>query len=284
MSSKSWAYTLNNYTEKDIEQLKELDGVTRHRSGKEVGDSGTPHLQGQLTFRSNYRLSQLKMINSRCNWSVTKAVDHSNNYCGKEQNVVIDITNNKQGKRNDISCAVDLIKSGKSMREVAEECPEVYIKYNRGMEKLQQILKPKIRDFETEVIVIIGEPGLGKTRRAYEIDPDLYSVAEPDNNKIWYDGYDGEKTILFDDFNGWGTFTQFMKIMDRKPMIVPVKGAMVKREWTRVIITSNWGPLEWWPLEKMKVEKALLRRITNFITMSEPRVLQEIVEDGFDMM
>lgn len=80
--SRSWCFTLNNYTEKDIQFLKDLE-KTYMCVGKEVGESGTPHLQGYITFNRTYRLPQLKKLMPRAHLEVAKSKD-AMNYCMKE--------------------------------------------------------------------------------------------------------------------------------------------------------------------------------------------------------
>jgi len=261
MVSKSWSYTLNNYDDKDVTFFEKLEGITRHRCAKEIGESGTPHLQGVVCFRKAYRLSALKKLHDRVHWEPTKSLDHSINYCGKGD-VIIDFFFSAQGMRSDIKVACDMIKDGKNMIEVATNYPDVYVKYNRGMEKLEHLLAKLPKDFPTEVLVFHGPSGCGKSRKAREIDPNLYNVMTPNGKggALWFDGYNGEETILFDDFYGWVSYELILQITDRYPMKVNVKGSTVHRRWTRVIFTSNKSPLGWW--EEMPNPKAFLRRCT----------------------
>lgn len=60
--SRSWVYTLNNYTDHDIESLRALpeDRIVVHICAKEVAPTtGTPHLQGYIRFQKPARFSWL---------------------------------------------------------------------------------------------------------------------------------------------------------------------------------------------------------------------------------
>ena len=53
---------------------------------------------------------------------------------------------------------------------MAEKHSETYVRYWKGMEKFKQTIKASPeRDFKTGVTVLVGEPGTGKSRLAYEI-------------------------------------------------------------------------------------------------------------------
>lgn len=85
--SRSWCYTLNNYTELDINQFKAFS-CKKHRCAKEIGEKGTQHLQGAITFSRGYRISQLKKLNPRAHWEISKTKD-AENYCTKGE-IIID--------------------------------------------------------------------------------------------------------------------------------------------------------------------------------------------------
>ena len=53
--------------------------------GKEVGESGTPHLQGYVLFTRYYSADSVKKLHGRCHWEHAKTGD-AMNYCMKDQN------------------------------------------------------------------------------------------------------------------------------------------------------------------------------------------------------
>jgi len=64
--AKRWELTINNYTQEDVDWVLRLEGNVI--CYKEVGESGTPHLQGQVVFKRNYRFPQLKKLHPRAHW------------------------------------------------------------------------------------------------------------------------------------------------------------------------------------------------------------------------
>lgn len=84
---KSWFFTFNNYTERDISILLERfnDICERYVFEREIGDSGTPHLQGVIFLKESMRWSQFK-LSDKINWSATKKEKDAIKYCTKDYN------------------------------------------------------------------------------------------------------------------------------------------------------------------------------------------------------
>ena len=62
-------------------------------------------------------------------------------------------------------------------------------------------------------------------------------------NDKWWDGYHGEKTVIFDDFKGSSMrLHDFQLIVDRYPVKVETKGSTVELSATRLVFTSNKHP------------------------------------------
>ncbi|AXH74221.1 MAG: putative viral replication protein [Cressdnaviricota sp.] len=89
--SLKWVFTLNNYTDNEYDKLiEDLNSSTdRYIVGKEVGEEGTPHLQGYAQFKNKIRLTGLKKINDRIHWEKCKGSEEDNaKYCSKEGKAV----------------------------------------------------------------------------------------------------------------------------------------------------------------------------------------------------
>lgn len=85
MVSRTWCFTVNNWTEEDFLSIKSLP-FSYLIIGKEVSKTGTPHLQGYVTLQSPSRLSGLKKINGRAHWEIARSVEASKRYCKKDHN------------------------------------------------------------------------------------------------------------------------------------------------------------------------------------------------------
>jgi len=211
MANRTWKFVLNNYTDKDVEQFKNLDTkVTVF--GQEVGAQGTPHLQGHITFKRTYRLSALKKLNERAHWEVARCDDF--NYETKGDNVFVK-DNRRQGHRSDLDSVVGMIKEGKSIREIAGSQTGCFIKYHRGIERAHELLVTEVdkaeytlaecaEHLETEPFenihsnVLVGPAGCGKTQFALAHFENPLMVRHMDDLKKFTDEYDG---IVFDDMD-----------------------------------------------------------------------------------
>ena len=84
--SKKWCFTWNNYPETGVEQMEQALRLAnlRYIFGKEVGESGTPHLQGYCEGDKKFRWSELKLPET-IHWETARGTKRDNSeYCSKE--------------------------------------------------------------------------------------------------------------------------------------------------------------------------------------------------------
>lgn len=168
---------------------------------------------------------------------------------------------NNQGERTDLKSVGRAILDGKELKEVAEMAPDVYIKYEKGLKSLQLVHLPE-RKWEMDVRIYWGAAGAGKTRSVYEEFKSVYP--KPDNK--WWDGYTGQECVLIDDFNpndGWITFKNLLKLLDRYPLLVEYKGGTCNFCSKTIIFTCNDDPKTWWSHMGTRDKQAFSRRINS---------------------
>jgi len=88
--AKRWCFTLNNYSENDIKNLELSFIGGKYIIAKEIGESGTPHLQGYINMDKQTRLSALKKIHNKIHWEKCKGSEKDNiKYCSKDGDYII---------------------------------------------------------------------------------------------------------------------------------------------------------------------------------------------------
>lgn len=117
--------------------------------GKEIGASGTRHLQGTVCFQSRKRLPQLIQIIGQAHCSITRYLSQSIDYCKKDGDVtewgVAPTPGQKDGKRSDLEDFKASVKEGvTSMKELRELHSNVCALYPRFVREYISDLKPPI--------------------------------------------------------------------------------------------------------------------------------------------
>ncbi|AXH78100.1 MAG: helicase [Cressdnaviricota sp.] len=253
---RRFVFTLNNWTDEEYEQIKTQCAPVYFKwmvMGREKGDAGTPHLQGaaillkQTAFTSVKNLPGLK----RAHIAEMKGTpEQSLAYCTKEDTNAFQFGALPQpGKRNDVHNAAERIIGGESLRSLAKdtEGAVAVVKFFKGLTVLRSLTRPE-RTAPPQVFWIYGQTGTGKTRCAFESARDL-SESESDiwissGGLKWFDGYDGQSVAIFDDFRAKHVpnFPFLLRLLDRYPMSVEIKGASVQWLPKYIFITCPYEP------------------------------------------
>lgn len=188
----------------------------------------------------------------------------------------------EQGKSSQVRALCEEIAQGATMSHIIAEYPVECIRHSRGIQfvKFWHDKTASNKDRDITVIVLSGSPGSGKTRAAYEYDRSLYKVDRAAaSGEVWFDGYDGEKTLLLDDFYGWIPYSQLLNILDRYPLRLSTKGGHGYAGYSTVIITTNAHPRAWY--KEACDFRALARRIHFIVNDDQLRQapLEAIIRD-----
>lgn len=235
------------------------------------------HLQGYVEFGSPVRMAALKKLHRTAHWEMAKGSrKQCVDYCNKEESVhggdtpvfrVCDTIlgeDSTQGRRSDLLECARLISSGEwSRKEVHEERPDLILKFSKGVNELLRYREQSGAELrrDLDVIVIWGLSGTGKTRYAFGDGSDVFILENSNSNAVWWDGYNGESTLIIDDFYGWIPHHQLLRFLDIYPVRLDIKGGSTYAKWTRVFITSNKKPQEWYHKFDWHCDTALQRRI-----------------------
>lgn len=280
--ARHWLFTLNNYKKAELRKLKTFgdDKCTFMVIGKEVGKTGTPHLQGYLQLAKATAGQTVKNQTTKRLWlGIANGSPKQNlDYCTKEDKeawrtgkMVDKVGEQRKGASKSGGAATKQlwesvgrdIQAGATEKEMMIKYPSVYYKHHGGIAKgITLMNKIPIRKEKTCVHVYVGQPGCGKTTKAHAIvGENGYFYNSP--NKIWWSGYDGRAGVVLDDFHGEYPFGDFKKLTDKYPHKVPVHNGLINFNPEVIVITSNLMPGEWWRQEVLGPLglSALMRRI-----------------------
>lgn len=230
--------------------------------GYEQGEKGTWHIQGYVQMKNRTKLGAMKKLFPRAHLEVAKGLPQQNiDYCSKDQRWHVHGSEPvKQGSRTDLDDVKKSIDSGATYADLVESHFGAAVRYQRSLQNIIE-LRRKERDLPPTVYVYWGDTGLGKSRKAHEEYPNAYWKSYGD----WWDGYAGHEAVIIDEFYGWIKFDFLLRLLDRYPLQVPVKGGFRKFVATTIIFTSNKPWAEWYPGIAPVHVRALERRITKVV-------------------
>jgi len=169
-----------------------------------------------------------------------------------------------QGRRNDLEVIRGMIKDGKGMKDIVDGAVS-----GCSLRTAELVLKylEKGRDFKPEVIWVHGSTGSGKTRTAMSKYPNAWLSGK---NLKWWDGYDAHSEVIIDDFRkDFCTFHELLRILDRYPYRVEVKGGSRQLLAKVIVITCPWAPKELFATRCEEDVGQLLRRIDEIICVGD---------------
>lgn len=209
----------------------------------------TEHLQGYVVFNTPMTLAAVRKCNGRAHWEIRAGThEEARAYCMKADTRISGPYEHgeqpRQGERTDLAAVAEYARDH-TLADIADTYPVHYIRYHRGLQAFKfEITRP--RSHKTDLIIYWGPPGTGKSRRAYETWPGAFWLNKGRDGNVWWDGYEGQETVVIDEFYGWLSIDFMSRLIDRYPLAVEVKGGTVQFIARRVVITSNVHPDGWW--------------------------------------
>lgn len=268
---KTWVFTLNNYTDEDQQKLRDLIDTKANYIvfGREVGESGTKHLQGYCEFKNRVYMSGVKKaIGARAHLEPRRGThDEARDYCLKDgdyEELGLP-TVSQQGRRTDLEEIRVAIAEGATDQDVATTYFGKWCIYRRSFSAYRELLKPPIHRQGLRVYVLWGESGTGKSRFAMRRGGGSVWMSS-DPTLQWFDGYNGESTVVIDDYDGGANSRFLLKLLDVYAQRVPVKGGFVAWNPTTIFITSNKCPSDW----HTDITAPLRRRIHHVLKLTSP--------------
>jgi hypothetical protein len=274
MTSRRWCFTLNNPNDNEYPERWNYDKIKLMVCQMELGEMGTLHLQGYIEMNQPTRLSGMKSLLPRAhlekaNGTKTQCIS----YCLKSEtslgtswimlgdtlkcstnedpdeydslmNSLLDPTNGTKSSTKSRLCAIQSrLCEGNSdeIENIADNEFDLWVRYYRAFEKYA-LMKTPARNWKTNVHVLQGPTGTGKSKWAMDNYPNAYWKQRSN----WWDGYQGHDTVVMDEFYGWIPFDLLLRICDRYPLLVETKGGQVQFVAKTIVFTTNMLPCNWY--------------------------------------
>lgn len=231
--------------------------------GEEVGDQGTPHLQGYAESSVRKTLKWWRGLFGdgvhleRRKGTSQQAAD----YCKKDGHAfeagVCSLS--KQGRRCDLEELHESLKAKRSMIDISDDHFGQFLRYGRGIEAYRYY-HARRRSWKTRVVVMVGPTGTRKTALAHlKAREGLWTA---DTKIQWFDGYYENDYVLFDEFTGASCDIKYLlRLLDMYPMQVPVKGGYTQWSPRVIFIATNVPVASWYQGAREEHQAAMLRRL-----------------------
>lgn len=286
MTSRRWCFTYFAPSEDELSCfdsfIRKLRGSSYYKAGcwqvEEAPETGKIHLQGYVELTQPVRRTSLQTIDRKAHWEAAKGSRaQCVQYCQKEETRALGEfpdarycdpllrEKSTQGRRSDlIDIASNIANGTLSRNDLFSTRPDVVLKFSRGVNELFRHAEQRTGSVQRDVrvTVLYGHAGSGKTRYAYQSCDDVFILENSNGDNVWWDGYRGESTLIIDDFYGWIKHNLLLRLLDRYPCRLEVKGGSTYAKWTNVFITSNQPPELWYKKFPWESDMALQRRIT----------------------
>lgn len=279
--ARRWCFTINMATPVDILNERDCWGLTLHDGPQgewfrykddiqylhfqeECGAEGTHHLQGFAIFKKEVRLSWLKKFHPRAHWEVTRGTNQqADDYCRKQDTKVEGGMELTIGKMPERAAAP---KKSEMLMEAAEQLDTIKEGYKRPSEIPSLTLmqcgfmpayKALVADVlgpyrpNLKILTLIGRPGIGKSYAIQKYFPQ-HGRAIYGNNGCWFQNPTAD-VMVFEEFCGQIPLQRMLQMLDPYPLALEVKGSMAPAMFTKVIITSNTPPSDWYKADEAGV-------------------------------
>lgn len=276
--ARNYVFTWYNWPTKTwMNQLENIKYFRYAVGGYEIcPTTGTPHIQGYIEFNEKVDMKELVALGVSKLKPRMGTSDEASSYCKKDKDFLEVGKMSQQGRRTDLNSVAEAIIEGSTIRQVAEEFPATFIRFHKGITALKMtLIKP--RNTVPSVTILWGPTGCGKSRYAREITTNAYTWG-PEQG-MWFDGYEGQTDVIFEEFRGQFPFGMLLRILDRYDCRLQYKGGTVEFCATNIVLTSPKHPAEWYRCDGTDRIGQLFRRITNTYEITTLGIVPISIED-----
>lgn len=257
--SRSYVFTINNYTEEDEHQVFGLHwdfDATYVVAGKEVGgEKGTPHLQCYVHFSQPKSLKQVSEMLPRARIAAKRGTHkEASDYCKKDGDyyewgkLPADDFHKAGGEATRLlwQDTLDCIRNSDYIAVPVQATHLIkHAEYRVGRERMQNRDLTPLKVLR-HLWIYSPTSGSGKTASVDSYFPGKYWY---DHTDKWFEDYKGEDEVYLDDFDKYqrAKAGDLKRWVDHRPFRAQIKGGslgLIRPK--RIIVTSNYHPDEIW--------------------------------------
>lgn len=248
--------------------------VSEHVICRELHQDGNPHVHCFIMLSGELRVklssTWLDYQGYHPNIQATRSCKRVIEYCTKEDDYITDIQRKiDRYKVEDFKKKEFLAKelmNGKALHTLVDENPCLLFGYNRLKQDLNAYMLDKAICEDLHNVCglwIAGPAGAGKSTVAFTRFGNYY----PKGKNKWFDGYNGQETIVLDDVDGsWKDVCEYFKWWSGKfkflaefkggTMLIRPKKCIVTSNFTLAEMLTKWGIAEpeWGPYQRRFTE------------------------------
>lgn len=272
-----WCFTIFSNEKTSETELNEIKYLVAQ--DEICPKTGKLHMQGYVIFKRSQRLKAAQKIlgYKSIHLEMANGTDEQCiKYCTKEETRVKDTQPTEygekpkleKGKRTDWVSLKEYLQESKTTtkKELTDKFPTLMGRYEKGVKSFCKTYKVKLinedekRNEMTQIYIITGKTNIGKTTYVKELKDTYWK----DENHLWWDNYEGEKTIIINDYTGLGKVNnmELLKLSDHAPYELQQKGGSTQLLAKEIWITTNLTKQEFYKgIMIAEHKKALERRI-----------------------
>ncbi len=287
--TREWETEIQNQTEPDGSKLVRYLSIGKHKGTK----TGYQHCHMNLELEQKKTLFFIKnklFMRQDIHCEPRRGTrEQADGYLNKDGQFreIINLRRIQPGKRTDLDHIKELIDEGSNFFDLYDYHFGTVVRCEKGIRNyiaMRDTIEATSTIFEPpEVIVYVGPSGSGKSWHC-ATDPDYvdgkgYRFPIQMDSKIYFDGYDRQKCLWFDEFSGkCMQFTKFCQLTDRFGARYETKGGSVLIfGLKKILISTIQFPHLWWAgSERFNTDtEQLFRRLTHCYYLGRPRITND---------
>jgi len=124
------------------------------------------------------------------------------------------------------------------------------VRYHKAFDRYRSLLNTRHGNITQRIVIVYwGPTGTGKSHSCMDRFPDFYPAPDSKGSGLYFDSYNGQQAILFDEMHGDRMKHSFLlNLCGNAPMLLPIHGGFtpLMATTTHILFTSDQHPGHWY--------------------------------------